>query len=84
MRPGMEWDALNRTWKPVDYINMTVDQLRERRDQADDRLAEVKAQAEAIYPVAVSQALLNKSAEQLQELIIDLAKEVPGLIIGLV
>lgn len=74
---GMEWDPVARAWKPVDYIGMTPEQLQARRDAASDRVAEVKAQVKGLLPEAAGQALLNKGAEELLEVLIKLAKKAP-------
>jgi len=82
--PGMEWDFDRNTWKPVDYSALTVEQMAERRRVSDQREKETLAQLEAILPAVAVQNLLNKSALDLRELIVDLAKKSPGQILALI
>ena len=83
-RPGFEWDALRRVWKPVDYMSMSVEQLAERRRLADDRAAETEAQLKGLLPQSAAQALLNKGADEVYDLLIKLAKKAPEMLLGVI
>ena len=80
-KSGMYWDAVSRTWKSVDYINMSAKQLKERRDNASNRVDEVRAQVKGMLPEAAGQALLNKGADELLEILIKLAKKAPSALL---
>lgn len=84
MKPGYEWDPVNRRYKPVDYLSLSPEELQERRDKADDRVEEVKAQVEAILPAAEASKLLHKGMEELQDLIITVAKKAPEVLLGII
>jgi len=81
-KAGYEWDALKRRWKPVDYIGMTDEAMKARREVADDKAAELKAQVEALIPAVAAQALLNKGADELIDLMVKLAKKAPEALLG--
>lgn len=84
MKAGYEWDLVNRRWKPVNYLDMTDEQLQERRDQADDRLEEISCQVKTFIPVAKAQKLLNMSADELMDLLVKLAKKTPEALIKVI
>ncbi len=78
LKPGFYWDNATRKWKPVNYSLLTVEQLAQRRKDADDLAAETEAQLKGLLPVAAAQAVMNKTALELQALIISLAKNIPS------
>lgn len=80
-RPGFEWDPVKRTWKPIDYMSMTVDQLADRREASENRAAETEAQLRGLLPQAAAQALLNKTADQVYDLLIKLARKSPEILL---
>jgi hypothetical protein len=84
IKPGFVWDALGRRWKPVDYMNMSSDEMQRRRDEAEDRLLEVDFQVRAILPAAAAQALLTKGSEALMDTLIKLAKKAPEALLGVI
>ena len=82
--PGLEWDALRGKWIPVDYTRLSEDQLRVRRELASNREAELEAQLKGFIPASAAQALLNKGAIGLQDLLIKLAKKAPETLLSLI
>lgn len=81
-KAGLEWDALRRSWRPVDYTKLTVEQLADRRSKAEDIMKETEAQLHGLLPAAAAQHLLNRGANDLYTLIIKLAVKAPEALLG--
>jgi hypothetical protein len=63
---------------------MSASDLQQRRDSADNRVEEVTAQVEALLPAVAAQSLLNKGADELQDIVLNAIKKAPRLILSLI
>lgn len=84
LKPGFEWDPIRRIYRPVDYLSMSEEELKDRRENSSSLIKETEAQLKALAPVVDAQALLNKSSSELMDLFIKLAKKAPSLLASVI